>query len=60
MRNISRRDFLKSGAFAMGLTIVPNSILGKTHGFVAPSDKLNIAGIPCWVNLLVLRLRAIN
>ena len=46
MKNISRRNFLKTGALAAaGLTIVPNSVLGKSHGFMAPSDKLNIAGI---------------
>ena len=45
MRHISRRDFLKTGALAAGLTIVPNSVLGKTHGFTSPSDKLNIAGV---------------
>ena len=46
MKNISRRRFLKVGsAMAAGLTIVPSSILGKGFGHVAPSDKLNIAGI---------------
>lgn len=25
------------------MQIVPNSILGKSHGHIAPSDKLNIA-----------------
>lgn len=46
MKNISRRTFLKTGAVAAaGLTIVPGSILGKSHGYTAPSDKLNIAGI---------------
>ena len=25
------------------MEIVPNSILGKSHGYTAPSDKLNIA-----------------
>ena len=45
MRHISRRDFLKTGALAAGLTIVPNSVLGKRHGFTSPSDKLNIAGV---------------
>ena len=40
---ISRRDFLKSGAAAIaGLTIAPSSILGKSHGHISPSDKLNI------------------
>ena len=45
MRHISRRDFLKTGALAAGLTIVPNSVLGKTHGFTSPSDKLPEFGI---------------
>ena len=44
MSNISRRDFLKTGAAAIaGFTIAPSSILGKSHGHKAPSDKLNIA-----------------
>jgi hypothetical protein len=30
---------------ALGLTIVPNVVLGKSYGHTAPSDKLNIAGI---------------
>lgn len=43
---ITRRRFLKNAAFtAAGITIAPSSILGKTHGHLAPSDKLNIAGI---------------
>ena len=43
---MSRRSFLKTGALATaGLTIVPNVVLGKSHGHMAPSDKLNIAGI---------------
>lgn len=46
MDNISRRSFLQRGAAtAAAITIVPNTILGKTHGYTAPSDKLNIAGI---------------
>lgn len=46
MSNISRRKFLKSGAIAaVGLTVVPSSVLGKSFGHVAPSDKLNIAGV---------------
>ena len=40
----SRRDFLKNTSLAAaGFFIVPRHVLGK--GFVAPSDKLNIAGI---------------
>lgn len=43
---ISRRKFLKTGALAAaGLTIVPNTILGKSFGHTSPSDKLNILGV---------------
>lgn len=43
---ISRRKFLKAGALAAaGLTVVPNTILGKSFGHTAPSDKLNIIGV---------------
>lgn len=46
MSNVSRRDFLKTGAAALaGITIAPSSILGKSFGHVAPSDKLNIAAV---------------
>lgn len=46
MSNISRRSFLQKGtAAAAALTIVPNAVLGKSHGHTAPTDKLNIAGI---------------
>jgi len=42
--DISRRQFLKSGATAaIGLAVVPNTVLGKSFGHTAPSDKLNIA-----------------
>ncbi|MDR0748170.1 MAG: Gfo/Idh/MocA family oxidoreductase [Tannerellaceae bacterium] len=41
---IGRRDFLqKSALTAAAFTVVPGSILGKSHGYQAPSDKLNIA-----------------
>lgn len=44
--DISRRKFLRTGAkAALGLTIIPNTVLGKSFGHVAPSDKLNILGI---------------
>ena len=44
MTNISRRSFLqRSAAAAAAFTIVPNTILGKSHGYIAPTDKLNIA-----------------
>ena len=42
--NASRRKFLRNASVAAaGYFIVPRHVLGK--GFVAPSDKLNIAGI---------------
>ncbi|MDR1783131.1 MAG: Gfo/Idh/MocA family oxidoreductase [Dysgonamonadaceae bacterium] len=45
--SISRRDFLqKSGAAAIGLTIIPSVAMGKNiSGVTAPSDKLNIAAV---------------
>ncbi|MBO0931391.1 Gfo/Idh/MocA family protein [Fibrella aquatilis] len=41
----SRRQFLQTGALAAAgsFFIVPRHVLGK--GFIAPSDKLNIAGV---------------
>lgn len=43
---MSRRRFLSTGAkAALGLAIVPNTVLGKTFGHVPPSDKLNIIGV---------------
>src|SRR5213592_2981183 len=40
----SRRKFIKNASLATaGFFIVPRHVLGR--GFVAPSDKLNIAGI---------------
>jgi predicted dehydrogenase len=42
----SRRNFIKTLGFAAGsFYIVPRHVLGK--GFLAPSDKVNIAGIGC-------------
>jgi predicted dehydrogenase len=42
--NQSRRDFLRNTSVAAtGFFIVPRHVLGR--GFVAPSDKLNMAGI---------------
>ena len=44
--DISRRKFLSTGAkAAIGLTIIPSSVLGRNFGHVAPSDKLNIAAV---------------
>ncbi len=46
MENITRRSFLRKGtAAAAAFTIAPKTILGKSHGYTAPTDKLNIAGI---------------
>src|SRR5687767_15975482 len=43
-KRFSRRNFLKTTSIAAaGFMIVPRHVLGK--GFIAPSDKLNIAGI---------------
>ena len=43
---ISRRNFLtNTAAVASSFFIVPRHVLGK--GFVAPSDKLNIAAVGC-------------
>ena len=40
----SRRQFIQAGALAAGsFLIVPRHVLGK--GYIAPSDKLNIAGV---------------
>lgn len=45
-KNLTRRDFIKQGTAAVaGLTIASPSILGKSHGYTAPSDKMNIAAI---------------
>ncbi len=42
--NNSRRKFLRNSALAAtGFYIVPRHVMGR--GFIAPSDKLNIAGI---------------
>ena len=42
----SRRNFIGTvGAVAAGFTIVPGTVMGKAFGHVAPSDKLNIAGV---------------
>ncbi|MDR1526857.1 MAG: Gfo/Idh/MocA family oxidoreductase [Dysgonamonadaceae bacterium] len=47
---ISRRKFLKTSAtaalgVAVAPTIVPNIVMGKSFGHVAPSDRLNILGV---------------
>jgi len=44
MSKVSRRDFVTNvAATTAAVTIVPRHVLGR--GYVAPSDKLNIAGI---------------
>jgi predicted dehydrogenase len=44
MSKLNRRKFIRNAALASaGFFIVPRHVLGR--GFVAPSDKLNIAGI---------------
>jgi predicted dehydrogenase len=42
---MDRRNFIKNSAAFAGFSIVSSHVLGKTLGHVAPSDKLNIAGI---------------
>src|SRR5207247_3177175 len=44
-KRISRRKFVRDATTAAAFTIVPRHVLGR--GFVAPSDKLNIACIGC-------------
>lgn len=41
----TRREFIKKSGALSGFYIVSNSVLGKSFGHVAPSDKLNIAGV---------------
>ncbi len=46
MDKLNRRNFVKNTAsLAAGITIVPSTVLGKSFGHIAPSDKLNIAGV---------------
>lgn len=42
---LNRRKFIKDSSALAGFTIVSSNVLGKTLGYTAPSDKLNIAGI---------------
>src|SRR5436190_9218930 len=45
-KNFSRRQFIRDTSIVAGsFFIVPRHVLGR--GFIAPSDKLNIAGIGC-------------
>jgi predicted dehydrogenase len=53
-KKISRRDMLAMSVAAGSFTFLPSRALGRS-GFVAPSDKLNIAfigiGITGWTNI---------
>src|SRR5690554_2315008 len=42
---LSRRKFIRNTAAAASFSIVSSHVLGKATGHLAPSDKLNIAGI---------------
>ena len=43
---LPRREFMRTAVAAtFGISVVPSHVLGKSLGHVAPSDKLNIAGI---------------
>src|SRR5205807_5159286 len=44
-KRITRRTFVGNVAAGAAFTIVPRHVLGR--GFIAPSDKLNIACIGC-------------
>src|SRR5690606_7204655 len=46
-KSSSRRDFIKTSALSLAsITILPRQVLGG-KGFVAPSDKVNIAIVGC-------------
>jgi len=42
---MKRRNFIKASALSSlaGYTIIPSTVLGRSHGHVAPSDKVNLA-----------------
>ena len=40
---MKRRELIKAGSIAAGISIVPRYVLGR--GYIPPSDKLNMAGI---------------
>jgi hypothetical protein len=45
-KKMDRRSFLqKSAIVTAGITVVPSIVMGKKFGYVAPSDKLNIAAV---------------
>ncbi len=42
--NKNRRQFIKTGALGVaGVSMIPSMVLGKSLGYVAPSDKVNLA-----------------
>lgn len=45
MSNSSRRKFIKDAGALASFSIVSSHVLGKALGHVAPSDRLNIAGV---------------
>lgn len=45
MSKLSRRKFISTSAGATAFTIISSNALGRRLGHIAPSDKLNIAGI---------------
>jgi predicted dehydrogenase len=45
MTNISGKNLVHKSADTTAFTVVPSSILGKSYGYVAPSDKLNIVAV---------------
>src|SRR5690606_16860802 len=45
MTDLSRRKFIRNTTAAASFSIVSSHVLGSVTGHVAPSDKLNIAGI---------------
>src|SRR5690625_6162470 len=43
---MNRKEFLQSVMIpGLSFCIAPSTILGKTFGYVPPSDRLNIAGV---------------
>jgi predicted dehydrogenase len=43
MTDISKRNIIQKSTTVAAFTVAPSTILGKSHGHIAPSDKLNIA-----------------
>jgi len=42
MSNITKKNLQKKAVITAYFTTVPNIILGKNHGYITHSDKLNI------------------